>query len=98
MYTIRPCSAGVIGFDGPHAEIAIANTVANIPPIACEVRDERIGTAMFDLIGWPGIDCTDEWRDNSALQNSSEGFFSRKPCASIRAAPRTRPPLFLLSE
>jgi len=28
MYTIRPCSAGVIVFDGPHAEIAIANIAA----------------------------------------------------------------------
>jgi len=48
MYTIRPRSAGVIGFDGPHDERVIASIAA---------------IAIFDRpddLKWPKIVCTDE--------------------------------------
>jgi hypothetical protein len=54
MYTIRPRCAGVIGFDGPHPAIAIAKIVAH------RTNHSRRRVVMFDLIGWPGIDCTNQ--------------------------------------
>jgi hypothetical protein len=54
MYTIRPRCAGVISFDGPHAAIAIASAVAQA------TNHGRCRIVMFDLIGWPGIDRTNE--------------------------------------
>jgi len=43
MYTIRPCSAGVIGFDGPHADNAIADIAATA----------GVHNRLIDLVKWP---------------------------------------------
>jgi len=54
MYTIRPFSAGVNGFDGPHPDTAIANIAAH----AASHNRRRARTAVCDLMKWPKMVCT----------------------------------------
>jgi len=51
MYAIRPFSAGVSGFDGPHPDSAIANIVAHAPSHS----RGRAGAALCDLMKRPKI-------------------------------------------
>ena len=53
-YTIRPLSAGVNGFDGPHADSAIANIAAHAPSRDCR----RARAAVPALMERPKIICT----------------------------------------
>jgi len=54
-YAIRPLSAGVNGFDGPHADSAIANIAAHAPSNDCR----RTRAAVPALIEWPKVVCTE---------------------------------------
>jgi len=45
-YAIFPLSAGVNGFDGPHADIAIANIAAHAPSHDCRRARAAVPTLM----------------------------------------------------
>jgi hypothetical protein len=51
MYTIRPCSTDVIGFDGPHADIAIASIGATARIDDCR----RARATVSDLVKRPKL-------------------------------------------
>jgi hypothetical protein len=57
MYTIRPFSAGVCGFDGPHPEIVIASVIAPSATTRAKFFERQV---FFDrkVAGRPEVFCT----------------------------------------